>query len=592
VFTQNLEVGVIVNLILFVLAVVKVSAVFRALGLPLRGGPFALIMAQIALLLAMPGIFKFVSQDCNGALPALALYAVWWCVGAIVALYGVLLCGVNFAPGPRIERYAQHRGVVGALIVLGFVSILAHLCTSNWVYGVRWYSANLSPVLLGLAVTGTCAQHLRMSGLARLRATISLPILAVMLSAAYPWQLEFQPGGLLVFSPLRLALLGSAAVYVHAMVAHRQPLFGVGVHRLPDHGGTRLFDAGDRDEHRKPWRTVRRRVQIGPAQARRALGRDIRSRVVRAAASGRAAKPVQGQVGERGVEAIPGRSSGTSWSGEWDAGNVGVKGARLILRVMGISPMPQIRSLRRRSAAGVSTAAKISTTTTAANVSAAAEVAAGAGESLAFIGGESGAGVADPAAAAGIGRWGLAVGPAILHVSAEHTAEQAAENSASEATTTAAAAVAAGTVAGLSVSACAAAAAGEQAPDETQHEQSAADDQDPREATGREACGSRWNRRRAVRCAAARATTRGLSGRRTGAAAARRAHVLIESLLGIIDGREKRRVVILRAEAAQENVAHPVEVRLRERALHGLLAGLKFDAAGVLADSALPRRSA
>jgi hypothetical protein len=229
VFTQNLEVGVIVNLMLFVFAVVKVSAIFRALGLPLRGaGPFALIVAQIALLLAMPGIFKFVSQDRNGALPALALYGVWWCVGGIVALYGMLLRGVNFTPGaPRIERFARHRGAIGALIGLGFVSIVAHLCTSNWVYGVRWYTANLSPVLLGLAVAGACAQHPRMTGLARLRATISLPVLAVMLSAAYPWQLEFQPGGLLVFSPLRLALLGAATVYVHAMIAHRQPLFGV-----------------------------------------------------------------------------------------------------------------------------------------------------------------------------------------------------------------------------------------------------------------------------------------------------------------------------------------------------------------------------
>src|SRR5687767_14093277 len=153
IFTQDLEIGLIVNLIVLVLAAVKVACVFRGLHLPLRSGPFALIMLQIIVLTAMPGVFKYVSSSRHGELPAVTMYGIWWVIGAIVALYGVLLGRVDFEERtPRIDHFGRNRVVVGAFLMLGMVSILAHVCTSNWVYDVRWYTANMAPVLLGLAV--------------------------------------------------------------------------------------------------------------------------------------------------------------------------------------------------------------------------------------------------------------------------------------------------------------------------------------------------------------------------------------------------------------------------------------------------------
>ena len=96
---------------------VKVACVFRALHLPLRSGPFALIMLQIAVLLAMPGVFKYVSNAHDGALPAVTMYALWWVIGAIVALYGVLLGRVDFAEEtPRINHFGRYRFIVGAFL--------------------------------------------------------------------------------------------------------------------------------------------------------------------------------------------------------------------------------------------------------------------------------------------------------------------------------------------------------------------------------------------------------------------------------------------------------------------------------------------
>ena len=226
VFTQSLEVGVIVNLILLVLACVKLSAIFRALGLPLRGnGVFALVIVQLGVLFTMPGICKGAAG--RGSLSPIVLYALWWGVGALIAMAAILLRGGgSFTQGPHFYRLRQNRILVAGLLGLGFVSILAHLCTSNFVYGVPWYSANVAPLLLGLAVAATSVRQTGLSMVLRMRVLVSLPALAMLLSAAYPAALEFQPGGLLIFSPLRIVLIASAFLYLHAMCAQRQPLFG------------------------------------------------------------------------------------------------------------------------------------------------------------------------------------------------------------------------------------------------------------------------------------------------------------------------------------------------------------------------------
>ena len=224
--TQDLEIGLVVNLILLVLAAVKVACVFRGLHLPLRSGPFVLIMLQIAVLTAMPGVFKYVSSSRNGALPAVTMYAFWWVIGAIVALYGVLLARVDFREDtPRINHFGRYRAVVAAFLLLGMVSILAHVCTSNWVYNVRWYTANLAPVLLGLAVALGSLEGSVMRFRKRMRAELALPMAAIVISAPFPTALVWGPAHLAPMTPLRVVLLASAMVYSHGMLRFRQSAF-------------------------------------------------------------------------------------------------------------------------------------------------------------------------------------------------------------------------------------------------------------------------------------------------------------------------------------------------------------------------------
>ena len=226
IFTQDLEIGLIVNVLLLVLAAVKVACVFRALHLPLRAEPFALIMLQLAVLMTVPGVFKYVAESRNGALPPLVMYAFWWVIGGIVALWGVMMGRLDFVEdSPRIEHWGRHRVVVGSLLLLGFVSILAHACTSNWVYNVRWYTANLAPVLLGLAVALASLQGNVMRFRKRMRAEVMLPMAAIVISAPFPTALVWGPEDVAPMTPLRLVLLASALVYVHGFVRFRQVAF-------------------------------------------------------------------------------------------------------------------------------------------------------------------------------------------------------------------------------------------------------------------------------------------------------------------------------------------------------------------------------
>lgn len=149
VFTIDRWMGLAVNAALFVAAVVKVTVVFRVLRLRLSGMLYPLVLLQLLVLFAMPGVFKFVSHEHDGHLPLGVLYATWWAVSAMPVLYVAMVGGLG--------RFAEQSGpagtrLAGVLVVLPVLSMVLHLSTYTWVYKEAFFAANLSPVLLALAV--------------------------------------------------------------------------------------------------------------------------------------------------------------------------------------------------------------------------------------------------------------------------------------------------------------------------------------------------------------------------------------------------------------------------------------------------------
>ena len=224
IFSTNLRIGLFVNAILFLVAIVKLAVIFRGLGLSLTCGAFATAVIEMFMLFALPGALKRLSESHNGSVPPLAIYSAWWVIGLLPMIAALLMRDRHLLREPVRGAFARNRGIVGMLIALPVVSLLAHACTSNWIYNVRWYTANLSPLVLGLAVAiGAYDIRVRTFGL-RTKAHFMLPILALAMAAPFPSSLVFHVG-LVWFSPLRCTLIGAILVYGCGYLLHRQILF-------------------------------------------------------------------------------------------------------------------------------------------------------------------------------------------------------------------------------------------------------------------------------------------------------------------------------------------------------------------------------
>ena len=213
-FTANLRAGIAINLICWLLALVKVTVVCRTLKLRLTAPEFAYVALQLAGIFMMAGIFKQIAKygAHEGSLSALKLYGAWWLAGGMLALAAVLLR----KPGDR-RTDSPMSALPGRLyLALPFVSLLVHLCGPNRVYAIEFHPANLAPVLLGLAVLLT-----RWRGQFSRRfiagSQAMLAGLAVIISTPFPPELLLQVGSH-VISPLRLTLTASAGVLAIAFV--------------------------------------------------------------------------------------------------------------------------------------------------------------------------------------------------------------------------------------------------------------------------------------------------------------------------------------------------------------------------------------
>ena len=91
----------IVNALLFLLAIVKVAIIFRGLGISLAGGAFATAVIELAMLFALPGVFKRIATDHNGSLPALAIYAAWWSIGLLPVVATLLMRSRHYFTEPQ-----------------------------------------------------------------------------------------------------------------------------------------------------------------------------------------------------------------------------------------------------------------------------------------------------------------------------------------------------------------------------------------------------------------------------------------------------------------------------------------------------------
>jgi len=229
VFATDVKIGLLVNVIVFAAAVMKVALVFNAARIPLKDARFAFVLMQLAVLFAVPGIFGAIAQSHNDFLPALAVYAAWWLVGALPVAYTMTISSVDlFRRRPDGLPVGPDVILSRVLVILPMLSLIAHLCLANWVYKVTFHPANLAPLFLGLAVlAGHADEHMGTLG-RRIRLQLVLPFVAVALSAIkFPHDLIFAITPGIDASPLRTALIVASVVYLEGLWQFRQAWFGV-----------------------------------------------------------------------------------------------------------------------------------------------------------------------------------------------------------------------------------------------------------------------------------------------------------------------------------------------------------------------------
>ena len=225
VFAIDLRVGLVTNAAVFALAVLKLLLVFRAMRMKLDG-TFELVLLQLTVLFATPGVFAYATRGGDGALPPGLAYAAWWALGVVAVLAALLTRGARLnellgEPAPGHEWVAAV--VRRSFVWLPFVSLLAHAIMLHWVYDARLHAAYLTPVLMGAAVLlgGAAPTPLLGAGkLAMLRA--GLPALGVALALDAPAAMRVSPlgeGARVALTPLFVSLGLAFVVYVSLYLA-------------------------------------------------------------------------------------------------------------------------------------------------------------------------------------------------------------------------------------------------------------------------------------------------------------------------------------------------------------------------------------
>jgi hypothetical protein len=208
--TSNLGIGLSVNVILFLAAILKLYFLAKIAGFSPRGGRFAAITIQLMALFALPMVFRHFD---NGELPENFFYGAWWASGLLIPV----CLWVSDRPSP-VSAQPSMNGIVRLLSILPWMSFVLHISNLHWVYNVTYELADAAPVLLGLACLMRHLQPSRFVGLRDLRTLQAiLPAVAVLLSLANPAPLGVGMGkhGRFLLTPTDLSIAGAYLTYIY-----------------------------------------------------------------------------------------------------------------------------------------------------------------------------------------------------------------------------------------------------------------------------------------------------------------------------------------------------------------------------------------
>ena len=225
-------VGVLINAILFGLALLKLGVVMWVLKPDFTPMQFGFVMLQLGALFAIPCVLRQMDGT-TGAVGSAHMYGVWWLTALLPALYEVLawMDPHRRVPVPAIGAAEALRpgyaAPTRAYLALPYVSLLTHLGILHYVYDARFYAAHAAPVLIGLALVlnrYSPTSFFPRRDLLVLR--LLLPLGAVLVSLGNPF--EFVLGSsypTVTLTPTNLAIRAAYVTYVYCFLLQNAWIF-------------------------------------------------------------------------------------------------------------------------------------------------------------------------------------------------------------------------------------------------------------------------------------------------------------------------------------------------------------------------------
>jgi hypothetical protein len=209
-------IGLWLNVLMFGLALLKVTIILRVLfgRLPIR--PFAVIAFELTFLFALPTVFKAIAH--NGALSDGQFYSAWFLVALVPVIYELQsrLLG-DYPSDANDSGDAMHRIFIRRLYVgLPFLSLVAHVGMLHWVYNVTFHRADAAWLLMGLTVSLARVNPNRAIGDDALRFLRgALPIAAVLLACGEPPFMSWPVTSRVTLTPIIFTLAAAYVTYVY-----------------------------------------------------------------------------------------------------------------------------------------------------------------------------------------------------------------------------------------------------------------------------------------------------------------------------------------------------------------------------------------
>ena len=228
----------VLNALVFGLALLKVAAIFGVLYEQFPSRVFGFVAAELLVLFGLPSVFKAVAH--NGSPTTAQFFAAWLVVALLPVVYETQLWLAERMPHRgAISAAPRRRFILRLYMMLPFVSLLAHLGMLHWVYNARFYLGEGALVLLAISLPLARVQVADVQARSLLAALrLALPAIAMVMTLEDPVPLAVRIGGRTPLTPAMLIAAGAYIVYVY-MYLRRHAIYYIAA--AASSGGMALF---------------------------------------------------------------------------------------------------------------------------------------------------------------------------------------------------------------------------------------------------------------------------------------------------------------------------------------------------------------